>query len=89
MSPFQQILGNILVANITNPTVRIAITFWISLETRSEFTYRDGSRQLSRAHGQLRHLVRNITTFSFNSGQYRDLSAAYARTPYPEPEATV
>src|SRR5690606_34989065 len=34
---FYQILGNNLVANITNFTVWFAVTFWIFLETRSVF----------------------------------------------------
>lgn len=37
MSPFQQILGNNLVANITNFTVWFAVTFWVYLETHSVF----------------------------------------------------
>ena len=37
MSPFHQILGNNLVANITNFTVWFAITFWIFIETQSVF----------------------------------------------------
>lgn len=37
MSPFHQILGNNLVANVTNYTVWFAITFWVYLETRSVF----------------------------------------------------
>lgn len=37
MSPFHQILGNNLVANVTNFTVWFAITFWVYLETRSVF----------------------------------------------------
>jgi DHA3 family multidrug efflux protein-like MFS transporter len=37
MSPFHQILGNNLVANITNFTVWFAVTFWIFLETQSVF----------------------------------------------------
>src|SRR5687768_11459431 len=37
MSPFHLILGNNLVANITNFTVWFAITFWVYLETRSVF----------------------------------------------------
>ncbi len=37
MSPFHQILGNNLVANITNFTVWFAITFWVFLETESVF----------------------------------------------------
>ncbi|RYE10230.1 MAG: MFS transporter [Hyphomicrobiales bacterium] len=37
MSPFHQILGNNLVANITNFTVWFAITFWVYLETQSVF----------------------------------------------------
>lgn len=37
MNPFHQILGNNLVANVTNFTVWFAITFWIFLETRSVF----------------------------------------------------
>ena len=37
MSPFHQILGNNLVANVTNFTVWFAITFWIFLETQSVF----------------------------------------------------
>ena len=37
MSPFHQILGNNLIANITNFTVWFALTFWVYLETRSVF----------------------------------------------------
>ncbi|WP_395812728.1 MFS transporter [Devosia sp.] len=37
MSPFHQILGNNLAANITNFTVWFAITFWVYLETKSVF----------------------------------------------------
>lgn len=37
MSPFHQILGNNLVANVTNFTVWFAVTFWVYLETRSVF----------------------------------------------------
>ncbi len=37
MSPFHQILGNNLVANVTNFTVWFAITFWVYLETQSVF----------------------------------------------------
>ena len=37
MSPFHLILGNNLVANITNFTVWFAVTFWVYLETRSVF----------------------------------------------------
>ena len=37
MTPFHQILGNNLVANITNFTVWFAITFWVYLETHSVF----------------------------------------------------
>ncbi|MFD1943263.1 MFS transporter [Paradevosia shaoguanensis] len=37
MSPFHQILGNNLVANITNFTVWFALTFWIFIETQSVF----------------------------------------------------
>lgn len=37
MNPFHQILGNNLVANITNFTVWFAVTFWVYLETRSVF----------------------------------------------------
>jgi hypothetical protein len=37
MKPFHQILGNNLVANITNFTVWFAVTFWVYLETRSVF----------------------------------------------------
>ena len=37
MSVFHQILGNNLVANITNFTVWFALTFWVFLETRSVF----------------------------------------------------
>jgi DHA3 family multidrug efflux protein-like MFS transporter len=37
MTPFHQILGNNLVANITNFTVWFALTFWVYLETRSVF----------------------------------------------------
>lgn len=37
MSVFHQILGNTLIANVTNFTVWFALTFWIYLETRSVF----------------------------------------------------
>jgi DHA3 family multidrug efflux protein-like MFS transporter len=37
VTPFHQILGNNLVANITNYTVWFAITFWVYLETHSVF----------------------------------------------------
>ena len=37
MSPFHQVLGNTLVANITNFTVWFALTFWVYLETHSVF----------------------------------------------------
>jgi len=37
MNPFHQILGNNLVANITNFTVWFALTFWVFLETKSVF----------------------------------------------------
>ena len=37
MSPFHQLLGNNLIANITNFTVWFALTFWVFLETRSVF----------------------------------------------------
>jgi DHA3 family multidrug efflux protein-like MFS transporter len=37
MSPFHHLLGNNLLANITNFTVWFAITFWVFLETRSVF----------------------------------------------------
>lgn len=37
MSPFHQVLGNNLAANITNYTVWFAVTFWVYLETRSVF----------------------------------------------------
>ncbi|WP_374627028.1 MFS transporter [Devosia sp.] len=37
MTPFHQILGNNLVANITNFTVWFAVTFWVFIETRSVF----------------------------------------------------
>jgi len=37
MSPFHQILGNNLVANVTNFTVWFAITFWVYIETQSVF----------------------------------------------------
>lgn len=37
MSPFHQILGNNLVANITNFTVWFALTFWVFIETQSVF----------------------------------------------------
>lgn len=37
MSPFHQILGNTLVANVTNFTVWFALTFWIFIETQSVF----------------------------------------------------
>lgn len=36
-SVFHQVLGNNLVANITNFTVWFAVTFWVFLETRSVF----------------------------------------------------
>ncbi len=35
MGPFHQVLGNNLIANITNYTVWFAVTFWVYLETRS------------------------------------------------------
>jgi len=37
MSPFHQILGNNLVANVTNFTVWFALTFWVFIETQSVF----------------------------------------------------
>lgn len=37
MTPFHHLLGNNLVANITNFTVWFALTFWVYLETRSVF----------------------------------------------------
>jgi DHA3 family multidrug efflux protein-like MFS transporter len=37
VTPFHQILGNNLVANITNFTVWFAITFWVYIETHSVF----------------------------------------------------
>ena len=37
MSPFHQILGNNLVANVTNFTVWFALTFWVYIETQSVF----------------------------------------------------
>ena len=37
MRPFHQILGNNLLANITNFTVWFAVTFWVFLETKSVF----------------------------------------------------
>ncbi|MGV3651986.1 MAG: MFS transporter [Devosia sp.] len=37
MTPFHQVLGNTLVANITNFTVWFAITFWVYIETQSVF----------------------------------------------------
>ena len=37
MSPFHQILGNNLVANVTNFTVWFGITFWVFIETQSVF----------------------------------------------------
>ncbi|MGA0606767.1 MFS transporter [Phenylobacterium sp. VNQ135] len=37
MKPFYQLLGNNLVANVTNYTVWFALTFWVYLETRSVF----------------------------------------------------
>ncbi len=37
MTPFHQILGNNLVANVTNFTVWFAVTFWVYLETHSVF----------------------------------------------------
>jgi DHA3 family multidrug efflux protein-like MFS transporter len=37
MNPFHQILGNNLVANVTNFTVWFAVTFWVFLETQSVF----------------------------------------------------
>ncbi|UJW86252.1 MFS transporter [Devosia sp. SL43] len=36
-NPFHQILGNNLVANITNFTVWFALTFWVYIETQSVF----------------------------------------------------
>lgn len=35
MTPFRHLLGNTLVANVTNFTVWFALTFWVYLETRS------------------------------------------------------
>lgn len=37
MTPFHHILGNNLVANVTNFTVWFALTFWVFIETRSVF----------------------------------------------------
>jgi DHA3 family multidrug efflux protein-like MFS transporter len=37
MSPFHLILGNNLVANVTNYTVWFALTFWVYIETQSVF----------------------------------------------------
>jgi MFS transporter, DHA3 family, multidrug efflux protein len=37
MTPFHHLLGNNLVANITNFTVWFAVTFWVYLETHSVF----------------------------------------------------
>jgi DHA3 family multidrug efflux protein-like MFS transporter len=37
VTPFHQVLGNNLVANITNYTVWFAVTFWVYLETHSVF----------------------------------------------------
>ena len=37
MSPFHHLLGNNLVANITNFTVWFALTFYVYLETKSVF----------------------------------------------------
>jgi len=37
MSPFHQILGNNLIANVTNFTVWFALTFWVYIETQSVF----------------------------------------------------
>lgn len=37
MSPFHQILGNNLVANVTNFTVWFGLTFWVFIETQSVF----------------------------------------------------
>ena len=37
MNPFYHLLGNNLVANITNFTVWFAVTFWVYLETQSVF----------------------------------------------------
>jgi DHA3 family multidrug efflux protein-like MFS transporter len=37
MTPFHQVLGNNLIANITNYTVWFALTFWVYLETHSVF----------------------------------------------------
>jgi DHA3 family multidrug efflux protein-like MFS transporter len=37
MSPFHQILGNNLVANVMNYTVWFGVTFWIYIETQSVF----------------------------------------------------
>jgi DHA3 family multidrug efflux protein-like MFS transporter len=36
-NPFHQILGNNLVANVTNFTVWFAVTFWVFIETQSVF----------------------------------------------------
>ncbi len=37
MTPFHHLLGNTLIANITNFTVWFAVTFWTFLETKSVF----------------------------------------------------
>ena len=36
-NPFYQVLGNNLVANVTNYTVWFALTFWVFIETQSVF----------------------------------------------------
>jgi DHA3 family multidrug efflux protein-like MFS transporter len=37
MTPFHQVLGNNLVANVTNFTVWFGVTFWVYIETQSVF----------------------------------------------------
>ena len=37
MKAFYHLLGNNLIANITNATVWFALTFWVYLETKSVF----------------------------------------------------
>jgi DHA3 family multidrug efflux protein-like MFS transporter len=37
MSTFYHLLGNNLIANITNFTVWFALTFWVYIETQSVF----------------------------------------------------
>jgi hypothetical protein len=71
MRAFYNLLGNNLIANITNSTVWFALTFWVYLETRSVslvFT-------IAGIVGVI------VTILALRSKYYRDLSKAYARAP--------